>query len=150
MAKKAAYKILSSRDHSTYEITQKLRAKGFSEETVKRTLRYLKEIRLLDDRKFAREWVRFRVERDHYGPIRLRGELLKKGLSSEIVENLLRRLSGEYDLAHQIEAALTRRYKTLSDLQLPKQRRRAFGYLRRKGHEIPAILSVFRKIGAIP
>lgn len=148
-AKKAAYKILSYRDHSTHEISQKLRAKGFSEETITETLQFLKEIQLLDDQKFASEWSRFRIERGHYGPIRLRRELLSKGLPPEEVEDVIRRLSEEYDPIPQIETALTQRYKKCSDLQDPKCRRRAFDYLRRKGYETHNILAVFRKIGVM-
>lgn len=146
-AKKAAYHILSYRDHSTHEVTKKLSAKGFSEERITQTLRFLREIQLLDDQKFARTWSRFRVEHHHYGPIRLRGELLKKGLPAEEVADLVKHLFQEYDPLHQIKTALTRRYKNPADLQEQKLRRRAFDYLLRKGHAPQAILSVFRKMG---
>ena len=148
-AKKAAYHILSYRDHSTHEVTKKLSAKGFSEERITQTLLFLKEIQLLDDQKFARAWSRFRVEHHHYGPIRLREELLKKGLPTEEVGDLVEHLAQEYDPLHQIETALTRRYKNPADLQEQQLRRRAFDYLRRKGHAPQAILSVFRKMGVM-
>ncbi len=148
-AKKTAYKLLSYRDHSSHEVIKKLRAKGFSETTITQTLSFLKKIQLIDDPKFVREWSRFRVERDHYGPFRLRGELLKKGFSPEEIDPLVRDLSQEYDILSVIEHALTQRYKDLSELQEEKPRRRAFDYLRRKGHDTHAILAVFRKIGII-
>lgn len=146
-AKKQAYKLLSRRDRSPFEIAQKLKEKQFSEATITETISYLKEIDLLNESRFIRHWSRFRLEQHSYGPIRLRRELLDKGLSTEDVDRFIEGLSGEWDPAHLTEKALLRRYKDPSALQTPIHRRRAFDFLQRKGHTTESILAVFRKNG---
>ncbi len=146
-AKKRAYELLSRRDHSPFEIAQKLREKQFSEAVIAEAIAYLQEIDLLNESRFIRHWSRFRFEQHGYGPIRLRQELLRKGLPTEHVDRFIEELSGEWDPARLVENALLRRYKDPSDLQTPTHRRRAFDFLQRKGHSAESILSVFRKNG---
>ncbi len=148
-AKKAGYKILSYRDHTSHEMTQKLARKGFSEKTISKTVLFFKQFKLINDQKYARAWSQYRIEQDYFGPIRIRKELLKKGLPSTEVSTLIHDLSGQYNLSHQAESVLVRRYKNLETLQTPKYRRRAYDFLRRKGYPGETIMTVFRKIGAL-
>lgn len=146
-AKKKAYKLLSRRDHTPFEIAEKLREKQFSEATISETIAYLKEIDLLDESRFIRHWSRFRLEQHSYGPIRLRQELLSKGLPTLEVDCFIETFSGEWDPARLAEQAFLRRYKNPTVLSSPILRRRAFDYLQRKGHTTESILTVFKKNG---
>lgn len=146
-AKKVGYKILSYRDHTSHEVTKKLERKGFSEETISKTILFFKQIDLINDQKYAQTWSQFRIEQDHYGPIRIKMELLKKGISSAEVNTLIYALSDQYNLRHQAKTALIHRYKNLEDLQNPKGRRRAYDFLRRKGHQSETIMAVFKTVG---
>ncbi len=146
-AKQQAIKLLSRRDRTAFEIAQKLKEKEFPEAIVAEVLTYLKEIDLLNESRFIRNWSRFRVEQHHFGPIRLRKELLSKGLPPEEVDRFIDVLSEEWDPARVAELALLRRYKDLSRLQTPIDQRKAFDFLQRKGHSTDAILKAFRKNG---
>jgi len=146
-AKKRAFDILSRRDHSTFELSQKLKEKGFSEASCSEVVSYLKSLHLLDDHKFIRQWSRFRLDLHSFGPIRLRRELMEKGLPSSEVDLFINNLSGDRSSESLAEAALLRRYKDPMSLQILKNRRRAFDFLQRKGHSKAAIFSVFKKIG---
>jgi len=139
--------MLSRRDRTAFEIAQKLKQKEFPEAIVSEVIAYLKEIDLLNESRFIRNWSRFRVEQHHFGPIRLRAELLSKGLESDEVDDFIATLSEEYDPAALAETALLRRYKNLSRLQTPTEQRKAFNFLQRKGHSTEAILKAFRKNG---
>ncbi len=148
-AKKQAFDILSRRDHSTFELSRKLKEKGFSEAACAEVISYLKALHLLDDHKFIRKWSRFRLERHSYGPIRLQRELLEKGLPSNEVNLFIKNLSEEWDPEYLAETALLRRYKDPMILKALKNRRRAFDFLQRKGHSKAAIFSAFKKVGVL-
>ncbi len=141
--------MLSRRDHSTFEVSHKLKEKGFSEAACSQVVSYLKEIHLLDDHKFIRQWSRFRLDLHSFGPIRLRRELMEKGLPYGDVDLFINKLSGAWAPECLAETALLRRYKDPIMLQTRRNRRRAFDFLQRKGHSKAAILSAFKKVGVL-
>lgn len=145
-AKEAAYRLLSYRDRSSKEIVSKLEEKGFPKEIVSQTISFLKDAGYLDDTRFARQWARSRMEFRRLGPVRLKQELLEKGISSGEADAVLDRLSEERDPIQSAEEALFRRFKDPALLQDLNHRQRAFVFLQRKGFATETILKVFRKI----
>ncbi len=145
-AKKKAFDLLSRRDHSIFEVKHKLKEKGFSEAICMEVVSYLEKIDLLNDHKFIRQWSRFRLDLHGFGPIRLRRELREKGLPTDEVDLFVNTLSDEWSPEILAETVLLRRYKDLMLLQTPKNRRRAFDFLQRKGHSKTVIFAVFKKL----
>jgi regulatory protein len=145
-AKQAAYRILSYRDRSAHELREKLKEKGFSEEVIAEVVPFLEGIGALNDLRFAGQWVRSRTDYRHLGPVRLRRELLEKGISAVEADAALRQLSEERDPLASAEEALTRRFHDPALLEEPAVRQRAFAFLQRKGFSTETILKVFRKI----
>ncbi|MFY9269138.1 MAG: regulatory protein RecX [Candidatus Manganitrophaceae bacterium] len=145
-AKQVAYRMLSYRDRSVKEIETKLAEKGFSEEVTAEVVSFLKEAHYLDDDRFAWEWVRSRAVHRHIGPLRLKRELLEKGLSSGEADQSIARLTREYDLLEQAETLLRRRWKDPAFLSDLKNKQRAYLFLQRKGFDGETILKAIRKI----
>ncbi len=144
-AKKVAFQCLSRRDHSSHELAAKLNQKGFSKATVSKVMHELEVMNLIDDTRFLETWSRFRIEHHHFGPLRLRQEFLNKGIPSADVTAHLQKISDERDCADEVEKALLHRYPDPSQLKEKNAQRRAFDFLRRKGHETEIIFKVFRK-----
>ena len=63
---------------------------------IERVVAQLKREGFLNDERFARNWVEGRVSRGRKGPAVIRVELIKKGLSSEVIEGALAEV-----MAHQ-------------------------------------------------
>jgi regulatory protein len=145
-AKKSGFNILSRRDHSTFELSRKLKERGFSEIICAQVIAYLQSLQLLDDLKFIRQWSRFRLDLHSFGPLRLRKELLEKGLPCGEVDSFINHLPEEWAPEILVETALLKRYKDLAILKTEKNRRRVHDFLVRKGHSRAAIFSVFRKL----
>lgn len=147
LAKQAAYRLLSYRDRSAKEIETKLAEKGYPEETIAAVIASLKEANYLDDDRFARQWVRLRTEHRHFGPIRLKRELLEKGIPGEKADRAIQGRSEEWDPVEQAEAALRRRLKNASSLHDLKTRQKAYAFLQRKGFSTETIFKTLKKIG---
>ncbi len=144
-AKKVAFQCLSRRDHSSHELAEKLHQKGFSKATVSKVIHELEVMNLIDDARFLETWSRFRIEHHHFGPLRLRQEFLKKGIPSADVAMHLQKISNDRDCADEVEKTLLHRYSDPSQLKEKNAQRRAFDFLRRKGHETEIIFKIFKK-----
>ncbi len=144
-AKKVAFQCLSRRDHSRHELSEKLYQKGFSKPTVSKLMHQLEEMNLINDTRFLETWSRFRIEHHHFGPLRLRQEFLKKGIPSADVAAQIQKISETSNLEDEAEKTLLHRYPNPSQLKEKNAQRRAFDFLRRKGHETETIFKIFKK-----
>ncbi|MFQ5580959.1 MAG: regulatory protein RecX [Nitrospiria bacterium] len=141
-AKNKAYRMLTYRDRSSHEIMAKLIEKEFPEDVIAVVISDLKALGVLNDKRFAEQWIRYQVENRNLGPFRLQCELRKKGFSVPEVNRLLEELSEDWE--QMARRALLKRYKALIQLQDLRLRRQAFSFLQRKGFDAETILTVFR------
>lgn len=80
---------LARREHSHSELLKKLRQKQFSEPDIQQVLNKLQQQGLQSDARFAENYTHYRRNRG-YGPIRIRAELLERGLTEEFIEDHLK------------------------------------------------------------
>lgn len=91
----SAMNILAAREHSLAELRQKLKKK-FSkhddwlnyDELIENVLQQLVEERLLDDARFTECFIRSRINKGS-GPVKIRHELLVRGISSDLSNEYL-------------------------------------------------------------
>ena len=99
--------ILAGREHSYFELRQKLRQKlnrrqskkdagseseehdfEQKEELIDEVLEQLVQENLLDDQRFTESFIRSRISRGS-GPIKIRHELTEKGVASDLIDDYL-------------------------------------------------------------
>ena len=144
-ARDTAYRYLARGPRSRIEVERRLRQKNYSDSIIHQVLRHLEEYRYIDDRALARQWARDRLTRRHWGPSRLRMELERKGIAREWTEEALRELFEERDETAHATELVAQRLKGRG-LRDPKEYRRLFGYLFRRGYAPDVIQSVLRKM----
>ena len=144
-ARDTAYRCLARGPRSRIEVERRLRQKNYSDSIIHQVLRHLEEYRYIDDRALARQWARDRLTRRHWGPSRLRMELERKGIAREWTEEALRELFEERDETAHATELVAQRLKGRG-LRDPKEYRRLFGYLFRRGYAPDVIQSVLRKM----
>ena len=83
-----AVSLLSRRDHSVKEITDKLTQKGYGQ-YASYVAEKLAEQGYLSDERFAETYVRELLNLKNYGKKRIRQELIRKGISRDIIENVI-------------------------------------------------------------
>lgn len=130
LALEAAVRMLELRDHSTGEITRKLRGNGYSEAVVKAACDRLQTAGYLDDLRFAQGMLaRYQKK---YGLLRIKRELFMKGIAADIVEEVLSQGDGDA----QLDAAILQAQKTLRKKSADPQAdyRRAYAALARRGY----------------
>jgi regulatory protein len=77
------YKILSFRDHSRYELKNKIQKRSDHPYVVPVIMEIMTDTGLLNDARFAENWIRSRLKRKPLGFTALMSELKKRGVSEE-------------------------------------------------------------------
>jgi regulatory protein len=78
--------LLARREHSAYELTQKLANSDAPLDEVAQVIEQLQQAGLQSDLRFAENYVRYRSQRGN-GPLRIKQELNERGVASDISEN---------------------------------------------------------------
>lgn len=138
-AKKAlgvALRLLHYRWRTVTELRLKLEERGFVAEEISKVLEFLKKNKLLDDKRYARSWIRQRSQLSPRGKFLLKRELSIKGISEADIEAGFSDLIEEDELQEDLELAIEagrrklRVYKSLPDEVF---NRRMSGFLARRG-----------------
>jgi regulatory protein len=80
-----ARRLLAIREHSRLELTRKLEARGFGAAEIAQALDRLDAEGALDETRLAEQFIAERAARG-FGPLRIRAELLRKGLSDDLID----------------------------------------------------------------
>ncbi len=136
-AREKAMYLLEHRNHSKKELTDKIARTAASREAAKAAADRMEELGLVDDEAFARDYARELFLRKRYGAARVRQELRRKGIDSELIDSLLEEYGDEDAALENIRAVLDRRYASWPEDE--KTRRRAFAALQRLGYSYDLI-----------
>ncbi|HEY6872358.1 MAG TPA: regulatory protein RecX [Geobacteraceae bacterium] len=141
-----AVRALARRDHSVAELSAKLRDRGISPDVTAEVVARLSRSGYLDDRRFAERWAEAAVRNGRgYGP-RLRLELARRGISREIIGEVLSGIAAAYGEDDALAALAARKFAGFDPrLATDRDKRRVFAYLQRRGFSTAAIFAFFNK-----
>ena len=129
--------LISYRDHSRRELTDKLR-RDYSEDCCEQTADRMVELGLIDDERFARRYSADLINLKHLSYRGVRQKLAEKGISRELIDEITAEL--EIDEEQQIRSIIDKKYaRAMND---EKGRRRAYNALTRLGFDYSDIKSV--------
>ncbi len=140
---KAALALLKYRLRSEQELTDRLKIKKFADHHIAQTVRYLKKIKLLDDRQFAKEWASSRLQK-HYSITLIKMELKQKGISPRIIHDLCQYPDQRQQEQESIKQLLIKKKNYYKKLDPATQQRRLYGLLARKGFNNDNILNALK------
>ena len=132
-AKAHAFRFLSYRDRSHWELAQYLKKKEYSHPVIQQTLDYLTELNYINDQRFALQWGQFKFNKNKIGKSRLHMELLSKGIDEAIIEKSLNAIyedNPEKDLAEQ---CARKKWVSLKGIEKEKKKRRLVQFMQRRG-----------------
>ncbi len=84
----ATIQLLSRRDHSQYELKQKLALKGYEESDIAQAIEFCITHNYLDDLRYAKSQVRQHAYKGH-GERRIRQELSQKRVTETVIDSAL-------------------------------------------------------------
>jgi regulatory protein len=101
----------------------------------------------LDDASFARRWVEARSDRG-YGPVRLRAELVARGVAGDLIDAALAALAPRAPI-ERARAAARRRLAALRGLPPPRVAARLRDHLLRRGYPASVVARVVRECAGV-
>ncbi|MDX1366205.1 recombination regulator RecX [Pseudomonas sp.] len=105
--RRAAMDLLARREHGRVELTRKLVKRGAPVELIDTALERLAQEGLLSEARYLESFVGYRA-RAGYGPLRIREELIQRGLPRADVEQALR--DSGIDWGEQLEQVWRRKF----------------------------------------
>ena len=139
-----ALNLLSFRQRSEKEIYTALKRKDYEEVYIEKAIEYCRDQKYLDDRAFAKAFIKDKLNINKLGEQRIKYELQKKGVSQAIIDDVL-----VLDRDDQFEVAFQ-----LAEKKLPSYRnddknavyRKLSGFLQRKGYSFEIVSKVMREV----
>jgi regulatory protein len=133
-----ALRFLENRPRAEAEVRRRLREHQVSDEVIEPVIEKLRSSGLIDDTRFAKEWVENRSTFRPRGRRALTMEMRQRGVPAETIQEAVAELD-ETALALQ---AARKQARKLQDLEWPDFRRKLSGFLVRRGFSYATIAPV--------
>lgn len=145
--KQRAFRLLGRRQHSSSELKRKLWRKDYEQKLIDAVIEELMNNGYLNDEDFIREFVAEKSEIKKWSSNRIKSELIKQGIKSNLIEAGLKELPGnsEYEKALSLGK---KKYEILTKRTADKKelKEKLFTFLYSKGFEYDVVKEVSEKI----
>ncbi|MDO4477774.1 MAG: regulatory protein RecX [Lachnospiraceae bacterium] len=141
-AKKKALMLLTDRDRSVAELTEKLQKAGYEEAIIKETLSYVSSFGYLDDARYARHFIEYYSGSRSYQ--RIRFDMGQKGLSKAVIDDAFEALE-DPDEKPLIRKLVAKKWRTVKGERREKEAK-VIQSLGRKGFRIGDIRAVLEEM----
>jgi len=132
-AKQRALDYLAHKPRTEEEVRRKLRRQDAPETIIEDVVARLYELSYLDDEAYADDYVRNRFASKKYGPVRIRRELVERGVDRHTAETAVDALFDEEDARAAAREHAEKRWARLADEDPRRRRQKLYRYLRRRG-----------------
>jgi len=134
-AKSVAVRLLSRREHSTYEIRDKLLQRDFDEAEIEQALVELQQGDWLSDERYAEAYIRMRQQKG-FGPIRIAIELNERGVKESIIDTYM--YAGDESWRQTLLRQYEKKYKN-SDVEDYNEKAKRIRFLQYRGFPLDMI-----------
>lgn len=143
-ARRAIIRLLSFRDRTVKEVTDKLRNMNLEESLISEIISEFRSLGFLNDEKFAKQRARYLAQERLLGDLRIKADLISKGVSDEHINDALKELRSELPEEEAIKMILLRR-KRIYSLDTKEEARLA-RMLRGKGFPLSSIYQSLKQL----
>ncbi len=148
-ARNVAYRYLTYRPRSRFELTTKLQEKDFDGAVVEAVLADMKRLGYINDRQFAEQWASGRVRLRGFGRRRIEQELRTKGIDRDVIAEALGLVFGVDTETETACKEAEKKLNLMKSADRETKRRRLAGFLERKGFSYDIIRAVLKGIDCI-
>lgn len=136
-----ALRQLERRARTVFEVRRHLQRRGFSTSAIAGVVSRLSRLGYLDDRAYAARYAAYVVEEKPMGRRRAAQDLMRRGVTREIVEEALDEVFAPEKEAGALAKALEKAIRTVPVPPDEKTRRRVASYLLRRGFRPAQVMS---------
>jgi regulatory protein len=144
-AKQTAYNYAAYKPRTEYQVKNRLRERGFDYKLIEEAIEFIRKFDLLDDIRFANNFARNYLKRKPSGEIKLKFELIHKGVNRDLAEKVAREVYTEEDPLEQALLAADKKLRSISYKPLEKQQTALINKLKTLGFDWGTIKKVLEK-----
>ena len=138
--KEKALRVLEFRNHSEYELREKLRRAGGRESDIDKAVEFCIEYGFINDENYAIHLAKDLSNLKKYGKMRIKSELYRRGISNEYIQSALEEIEDNSDeLERLVEKKLNGNYDR-------KNCDKAIRYFIYRGYELSQIKSAIERL----
>jgi len=118
-------KLLARREYSRAELYRKASEKSYDKRLIGNLLDEFQEKQYLNDERYARAFVKDKFSINRWGPVKIKSQLLKKGVDKKLADNIIADLISEQEMLSTCSTLLTKKqaqFKREDDLYKRKQK----------------------------
>lgn len=145
VARRIALGKLAVQARTRTELERAMQAKNVPEEAAEAVLDRFTDVGLVDDARFARDWVESRQRRRHLSRSVLRQELRTKGVDRDDIDEALAKVEPADEIAAARELA-ERKLRSMTGLERAVRYRRLAGALSRRGFSSSVVATVVEDV----
>lgn len=138
MAKYCAYQ-----ERCTKDVTEKLRTFELPQKEKESILAYLLDNRFVDDARFAKSFVKGKINQSGWGVNKIRFHLIRKGIAKELIDKALQSFDDEAYRQRLVEVLKTKAKTVKAANEFEKNRKLAV-YAMQKGFEANLVWEVIK------
>jgi len=138
-----AYRLLSYRDRSERELTDKLKWKGFSEETIQQTINHLSEKGFINDTALALSLRRIAEDARLLGNRGVRIFLHRRGIPEELIKDVF--TDNDTDEIIRANKVVSKKLKSIENYSAEEIKKKMWRFLVRKGYSFDTINKILRQ-----
>lgn len=138
--KKRALALLEKMDRTEKGLYDKLKEQDYPNELIEEAISYVKQYHYIDDQRYAQNYISY--HQNGKSRMRLKQDLLRKGVQKEIIEQALLECYCQNEL-EQIEQLMQKKGYSPQEADR-KQMQKMYGYLARKGFKNDDILRAMK------
>ena len=139
-AKSVAVRLLSRREHSAFEIRDKLLKRDFDEQEITQAIVELQQGGWLSDERYTEAYIRMRQLKG-FGPVRIAMELNQRGVEESIVDEYLH--VGDESWQQTLEQQYRKKYKNKS-IEDYNDKAKRIRFLQYRGFSLDVIYQVVK------
>lgn len=148
--KQAAINLLARRQHSKNELKNKLLVKKFDKNLISLILHDLEINGYIDDLSFARIFTDEKIKSRSWGKIKIKSELIKRGIASDIINQVIDEIFNE---SLEIDSGLELAKKKLQKLNRRKLDEKKiqtsiYSFLISRGYDYEACKEIYSKLSS--
>ena len=136
--------LIEFKDRTEKELRDKFKEKGYDENDIEDEIEFLKNYGYINDKRYAEHFTHDAINIKKWGKMRIRTELLKKGVDREIIDNTIDDAFFEVE-DDLVFTQMQTRFKN-SDFSNIKERTRIFNFFMRRGFSSDEIKGAMNKM----
>ena len=141
-AKRRALYLLTDMDRTEKELRDKLKKSGYSEDTIARTMEYVRSFGYIDDRRYAEKFIDF--AKGKKSRVRIVYDLAQKGVPRDVIDEAFESAE-EWDEKNLIRTLAEKKLRSM-DTSDPASYTKVASYLARKGFQGSDIMAVLEDL----